>query len=41
MRRAIHLSHIHHEWRRVLGLGGADFINEFPLPAGASSPLFS
>ncbi|MDB4941947.1 MAG: hypothetical protein JWP97_1481 [Labilithrix sp.] len=35
----IHASHIHRELRRVLGVDKADFINQFPLPAGTSLPL--
>lgn len=34
----IHASHIHRELRRVLGVDGASFINQFPLPA-ADEPL--
>lgn len=34
-------SHIHRELRRVLGVDKAEFINDFPLPAGTALPLFA
>jgi hypothetical protein len=37
----IHASHIHRELRRVLGVDQADFIKQFPLPAGTSLPLLA
>ena len=35
----IHASHIHRELRRVLGVDKAEFIKDFPLPAGSALPL--
>lgn len=37
----IHASHIHRELRRVLGVDKAEFIKDFPLPAGTSLPLLA
>lgn len=37
----IHASHIHRELRRVLGVEQADFIKDFPLPAGTPLPLLA
>lgn len=37
----IHASHIHRELRRVLGVDQAEFIKQFPLPAGTSLPLLA
>jgi hypothetical protein len=37
----IKASDIHRELRRVLGVDKADFIKEFPLPAGAPLPLLA
>ena len=37
----IQASHIHKELRRVMGVDKADFIKDFPLPAGSTLPLLA